>query len=222
MSDIDGFEALLARRHSCRAFRPDAVPDADIERIVAAAGRVPSWCNAQPWHVAVTRKPETDRLRGDLYALAAQGGHAPDIPFPDAYTGIYKQRRSVCGWALYKAVGVEKGDRDGSGRQMMENFRLFGAPHLALVTTPADLGAYDVLDCGAFVTAFTLAAEAMGVASIPQAALASHSGFLRDWFGLAGDRQMVCGISFGYRDAAHPANRFRTERAPLDEILDWR
>lgn len=222
MSEIDTLEALLHRRHSCRGFRPDPVPDATIARIVTAAGRVPSWCNAQPWHLHVTRAEETDRLRDALYDHAQAGTHHPDIPFPAAYTGTYKDRRSVCGWALYAAVGVEKGDRAASTQQMMENFRLFGAPHLALVTTEADLGPYGVLDCGAYVTAFTLAAEALGVASIPQAALASHAPFLRDWFGLPETRHVVCGISFGLADRDHPANQFRTERAPLDEILTLR
>ncbi len=220
--EIDTLEALLRRRHSCRAFRPDAIPDATIEHIVATAGRVPSWCNAQPWAVHVTRPPETDRLRDALSTEAQNAAARPDIPFPEQYTGRYKQRRSDCGWALYAAVGVEKGDREGSAQQMMQNFRLFGAPHFALITTEADLGAYGVLDCGAFVTAFTLAAEALGVASIPQAAVAAYAPFLRRWFDLPDARQVVCGISFGHADASHPANSFRTTRAPLGETLTWR
>lgn len=221
MTDIDTLDALLRRRHSCRAFRPDPLPDATIARIVETAGRVPSWCNAQPWEVDVTRPPETARLRDALFAHAGTAPAQPDIPFPVRYAGVYKQRRSACGWALYDAVGVKKGDRAASAHQMRENFRLFGAPHFALVTTETDLGAYGVLDCGAFVTAFTLAAEALGVASIPQAAVAAHAPFLRDWFALPDSRQVVCGISFGRADRDHPANAFRTSRAPLGEILRW-
>jgi nitroreductase len=29
-------------------------------------------------------------------------------------------------------------------------------------------------------------------------------------------------ISFGYEDEAHPANGFRTGRAPLEEVVEWR
>ena len=53
-SEIEGLEHLLAARYSCRAFRPDPVPAEMIARIVTAAGRAPSWCNAQPWQVVVT------------------------------------------------------------------------------------------------------------------------------------------------------------------------
>ncbi len=222
MTDFDALDRLLSARHSCRAFRPDPVPDATIERIIATAGKVPSWCNAQPWQLVVTRPAETDRLRSALHAHAQTAPQAPDIPFPTAYTGPYKARRSACGWALYDAVGVTRGDRAASARQMLENFRFFGAPHHALVTTEADLGAYGVLDCGAFVTAFTLAAEALGIATIPKAAVAGFSPFLRDWFDLPQARRIVCGISFGYEDRGHPANAFRTTRAPLAETLAWK
>ncbi len=222
MTDIETLDALLRRRHSCRAFLPDPVPEAKLTQILETAQLVPSWCNAQPWQVTLTMPQETDGLRDALFKHASKAAHHSDIPFPAAYTGAYKERRSTCGWALYDAVGVQKGDRNGSAKQMMENFRLFAAPHLALITTEADLGPYGVLDCGAYVTAFTLAAEALGVASIPQAALAGYSPFLRDWFDLPENRQIVCGISFGYRDETHPANQFRTERAGLEDVVTYK
>jgi len=221
MKDIETLDALLRRRHSCRAFLPDAIDDETINRIVETAQRVPSWCNAQPWQVAVTRPNETDRLRDALMREATTAPATPDIPFPKQYTGPFKTRRSDCGWALYDAVGVKKGDRAASNAQSMENFRLFGAPHFALITTEADLGPYGVLDCGAFVTAFTLAAQALNVASIPQAAVAAYSPFLRNWFKLPDTRQVVCGISFGKANETHTANSFRTTRAPFNEVLTW-
>lgn len=217
----EDLDALMAARHSCRAFRPDPVPRAVIEKIIATARRVPSWCNAQPWQVTITSGEETDRFRAAMMTRAREGGHDPDLPFPDGYSGVYRDRRRECGWALYDAVGVEKGDREGSARQMMRNFDLFGAPHVAIVTSPAELGAYGALDCGGFVTGFTLAAKALGVDSIPQAALAGFAPFLRDWFDLPPDRLVLCAISFGYGDAADPANQFRTSRAPVDEIVEW-
>ena len=77
------------------------------------------------------------------------------------------------------------------------------------------------MDCGGFVTAFSLAAQALGVACIPQAAVAAHGAFLHRYFGISEDRLILCAISFGYADMDHPANAFRTERAALDEVIDW-
>jgi len=218
---FETLEAVLRARWSCRAFRDTALPDDLIERIVAAAQRVPSWNNTQPWQLIVTRKPETDRLREALYTRAPVSAPQPDIPFPTAYQGIYKDRRSTCGWQLYGALGIERGDRAASARQMRENFRFFGAPHVALVTSPRALGAYGALDCGAFVTGFMLAAEALGVGSIAQAALATQAPFLRERYGIAADRDVVCGIAFGYADPEHPANSYRTERAEPEEVVEW-
>lgn len=222
MSEIETLESLLKSRYSCRAFLDRAVPRADIERIVRVAGRVPSWSNVQPWHVTITDPAETERLRAALAAHMKANAPVPDIPFPKTYTGAHQSRRRTCGFQLYEAVGIEKGDRAASGAQMMENFNFFGAPHVAIITSGAELGAYGALDCGAFITAFTLAAQALGIASIPQAAIASFAPLLRSHFGLGEDRLILCAISLGYEDPAHPANAFRTERAALDEIFDWK
>lgn len=219
---LDDLDALMMQRHSCRAFRPDPVPRDVIEGIVATARRVPSWCNAQPWQLVVTSGTETEALRAALREQAMTGAHDPDLPFPTSYPGVYRERRRSCGWQLYEAVGVEKGDRAGSARQNMRNFDLFGAPHCALVSSPAELGPYGALDCGGFVTAFTLAAQAAGVATIPQAAVASFAPFLHRYFDIPEDRLILCAISFGYGDPEDPANGFRTPRAAVEEIVAWR
>ncbi|GHF57373.1 nitroreductase [Seohaeicola zhoushanensis] len=218
----EDLDTVMAARFSCRGFRPDQVPRDRIEAIVATARRAPSWCNAQPWQLAITAGAETDRFRAALRAEAAEAPHTPDIPFPTGYSGVYQDRRRTCGWALYDAVGVQKGDRAASTAQAMKNFDLFGAPHCAIVSSPAELGPYGALDCGGFVTAFCLAAQAQGVATIPQAAVASFAPFLHRHFGIPDDRLVLCAISFGYADPDHPANGFRTERATVADIVDWR
>ncbi|WP_282119046.1 nitroreductase [Ruegeria atlantica] len=218
LSDLD---RLLAERHSCRAFRPEPVPKDQIKQILTSASRAPSWCNAQPWNIVITSGAETDAFRKALQNEVTTGAPEPDLPFPTAYTGIYQERRRECGWALYEAVGVQRGDRAGSAKQMMENFTLFGAPHCAIISSPKELGAYGAMDSGGFVMAFTLAAQALGVATIPQAAVASYGKFLHRYFDIPDDRLILCAISFGYSDADHPANGFRTDRADLDEIARW-
>lgn len=35
------------------------------------------------------------------------------------------------------------------------------------------------------------------------------------------DRNIVCGIAFGYEDVQHPINAFRTSRAPIQEEVEW-
>ena len=215
------FEHLLKERYSCRAFLPQQVETAAITRMLEIAQRTPSWCNSQPWQVVITRGAATDRFRDALFEYASGRKPGPDFAFPREYRGVYLERRRECGFQLYESVGIARGDREASARQTMENYRLFGAPHAMIVTTDEALGVYGVLDCGAWVNNFMLAAAAAGVACIAQAALATHPKPLRDFFGIAEDRRIVCGMSCGYEDAAHPVNRFRTSRAETRDVLTW-
>lgn len=222
MTHMDTLNLLLDQRFSCRAFTSKPVPKGTVEAIVTSAQKVPSWCNAQPWQLVVTSGAETDRFRDALYATASTTPPAPDLDWPTGYPGVYGDRRRACGFQLYDAVGVTKGDRAAGNAQMMENFRLFGAPHVAIVTSPTDLGAYGAMDTGGFVTAFCLAAQAHGVATIAQAAIAAQASFVRAHFDLPDDRLVLCAVSFGYADPNHPANRFRTDRASATDVMDWR
>jgi len=215
------FEHLLQERYSCRAFLSRQVDSATITRILEIAQRTPSWCNSQPWQAVITRGAGTERFREALFEYAAGRKPEPDFAFPREYRGVYLARRRACGFQLYESVGIARGDREASARQTMENFRLFGAPHAMIVTTDEALGVYGVLDCGAWVNNFMLAARSLGVASIAQAALGAHPEFVRAHFGLPADRLVVCGMSFGFEDVVNPVNRFRTGRAAVDEVITW-
>ena len=92
---------------------------------------------------------------------------------------------------------------------------------MALLTTEEALGFYGGVDCGLFINSFMLAARSLGVDCIAQAALASYPDFIRTYFGLPENRKLVCGISFGYADAAHPINNYRTERVAVEDMLRW-
>jgi nitroreductase len=219
-SAFETLEALMASRFSCRGFLPRPVPREDIERILSLAQRTASWCNAQPWQLVITSGEATARFRQRLLEGAGEPGE-PDFAWPREYRDVYLQRRRECGFALYQSVGVARGDREGGARQHLENYRLFGAPHVAIVTSPESLGVYGAIDCGAYVSNFMLAARSLGIACIAQAALAWRPNLVREHLGLPPDRLVVCGISFGYEDPDHPANRFRTVRAGLEEAVTW-
>ncbi|MFT4082217.1 MAG: nitroreductase [Nocardioides sp.] len=215
-------DRLLAERQSCRGFLPDPLERAEIAELVAAASHAPSWCNTQPWELIITDGEETERFRKALRAHAETSfADAPDMPFPPAYEGVYRDRRRECGWQLYQSLGIDKGDRVASGLQMLENFSLFGAPHVAVVTTDRRLGTYGALDCGLFVQSFLLAAQSRGIGTIAQAAIASQAPFVREHFDIPEDRLVLLGISFGRPDPDHPANGFRTRRAGVEEIVTW-
>ncbi|WP_294606730.1 nitroreductase [Roseovarius sp.] len=212
----------LDARYSCRAFRPDPVPDATIQQIVMAAGRAPSWCNAQPWKVTVTHGPETARFRDAMLAAVQDDTPAPDLTWPTSYPGAHGTRRLECGLQLYEAVGIARHDRAARAEQSLLNYHFFGAPHVAIIQSEAALGPYGAMDTGGFITAFTLAATALGLGSIAQASVAAYAPMIRAHFDLPDSRLILCAISFGWPDPDHAANSFRTSRADLSEIYDPR
>jgi nitroreductase len=188
---IGVLEELLSERFSCRAFQPQNVARPTIERILNAAQKTASWCNSQPWRLEITSGAATGKFRDVMYSAASN------------------------------AVGIPRGDKEGYAKQALQNFNFFGAPHVAIVHTDEALGVYGAIDCGGYVTSFMLAAQALGVATVPQAALAFHSEVVRKHFGLSDDRRVVCGISFGYPDRDHRANSYRTTRAGIADTVTF-
>jgi nitroreductase len=219
---IGVLEELLHERYSVRAFRPDPVPRETIEHVLTVAQRTASWCNSQPWQVLIASGEARERFRKAIYAAAASGaddGH--DFPPPREYLGVYLERRRESGFQLYNTLGIARGDKAAYAGQALENYNFFGAPHVAIIHTDEALGVYGAIDCGAYVGNFMLAAQALGLGTIPQAALARHSGLIRRHFSLADDRRVVCGISFGFADHAHKVNSYRTSRASVADTVTF-
>src|SRR5438477_11340063 len=219
---IEVLEQLLAERYSCRAFKPDPVPRATIERMLKVAQRTASWCNSQPWQVVIASGEAKEKFRKAIYAEAASGAKDDhDFTPPREYLGVYLERRRESGFQLYNTLGIIRGDRMAYAKQALENYNFFGAPHVAIIHTDEPLGIYGAVDCGAYVSNFMLAAQALGLGTIPKAALARHSKLIRRHFNLPDDRRVVCGISFGFADHAHLVNSYRTSRATVADTVTF-
>jgi nitroreductase len=219
---IGVLEELLRERYSCRAFQPDPVPHATIARILTAAQRTASWCNSQPWQIVIASGAAKERFRREIYTAASSGAPQDgDFAFPREYLGVYLERRRESGFQLYNTLGIARGDKAAYAQQALENYNFFGAPHVAIIHTDEALGIYGAIDCGAYVGNFLLAAQALGIGTIPQAALARHSGLIRRHFKLADHRRVVCGISFGFPDSDHRINSYRTSRAGIADTATF-
>lgn len=221
-TEVEVLTALAGRRHSCRAFRHEPLARARIEQMLRIAQAAPSDCNSQSWMTHILSGQALERLRAALIEAALAGVPIePDVPPVAGYEGVLQDRRRACGWALYEAVGVTRGDREGSHRQSLENFSLFGAPHLALITVPKAMGARGIFDAGIYAGFLLLAAEALGIAAVPQASITHYAQVLRRHADIPRSHHIICGVAFGTEDAAHPANAFRTTRADLSECVVW-
>jgi nitroreductase len=72
--DLTAFYDVLDRQRACRVFRPDAVPDDVIARILAAAVRAPSAENSQPWRFVVVTDPDQRAKIARVAAKVWEGG----------------------------------------------------------------------------------------------------------------------------------------------------
>lgn len=70
-----GVAEAIARRVSCRAYRPEPVPHAHVLQLLEAARLAPSACNKQPWRFAVVRDP-------GLRRRIVEEGFLPGIRMP--------------------------------------------------------------------------------------------------------------------------------------------
>lgn len=214
-----GFEQVLNDRYSCRAYRPELVDDETLDRLFTMAQRTPSWCNTQPWQVHLVSGAAVERFGLSLTEHVLESEQTSDFEMPSDYLGVYGERRRSSGFGLYETLGIERSDKLARGAQALLNYTFFGAPHVAVITTDRAQGVYGAVDCGGYVSTFTLAAQALGLGSVPQAAIAMYSDHVREFLELPADRLIVCAISFGHPDQEHRVNTFRTERASRDEVV---
>ena len=215
----DNLRLLLNSRYSCRAYKKQEVSEKDIREIISTASRVPTWCNAQPWEVLVTRGEATEKLSQLLIESTKTQQINPDFNWPTQYVGQYAQRRRQCGYQLYESIGIQKEDKKRRKEQMMLNYKFFGAPHVAIITSESDLGPYGSMDCGGFIAAFTIVAQAKGIATIAQASITGYAQTIRNYFQIPKNRLIQTAISFGYSDDLHPINHFRTEREKSENVV---
>ena len=214
--NLAGLEALWRERRSMRAFRAEPVPRATLTELCAAAQHAPSWCNVQPWRVAITEPPKTAQLAAAMQAAARSGFPRAEVPFPLEYPDPYKQHRIACGAELYRNMGVARDDKAGRYDAWLRNYAFFDAPHVAVVACDRRLGPYAYIDVGLWLGFVVTAATALGLETCPMASVAAYPDVLRAERPIGEHDVILFGLAIGHADAEAPANRTRTTRQPVE------
>ncbi len=213
----------IRERHSVRAYLDTPVSTDTIRDILAIASRAPSGVNTQPWNVAVVTGEHKQRL-GDALIAAREAGQAenPDYPYyPDEWREPWTTRRKVCGLALYKALGIGRGDADARKAAWYRNYRFFDAPVGLIFHMDRRLQTGSFLDMGMFMENVMLAALEYGLGTCPQASLAEYPDIVREILDLPAGQMIVCGMALGHPDPDAPVNRYRLDRVSVDEFTRW-
>lgn len=211
-------EAAILSRRSVRAFRPDPVDRALVERLLALASRAPSGTNMQPWRAYVVTGAARDRLCAALKAAHddPDAGHEAEYRYyPDPFPEPYQARRRKVGLDLYGLLGIPKGDRARMHAQHGRNLAFFGAPVGLVLTIDRRLAIGSWVDYGGFLQTFMIAARAHGLDTCPQAAFAPFHRVIRSHLPIPPEEVVVCGMALGRADETAPENRLATEREPV-------
>lgn len=230
--------ALVRTRRSARDFRPDPIPEPVLRAVLADASWAPSWSNTQPYRVAVASGALRDELAAKLCGLfdrgmAARNGGlwarlkfvagrhgAPDGDFSTqfSYPADLQPRRRETGRGLYALLGIAAQDTAARDRQMRRNFEFFGAPTVLFLFAHRGLREFAVLDAGIYLQTLMLSAQAHGLATCAQGALATWASPVKAAFDVPTPYRLVCGVSIGYA-SSHPVNTFNPGRADPAGLL---
>lgn len=211
---IAALEEAWRERRSMRAYRPEPIAREVLDQLFSAVQHAPSWCNVQPWRVAITMPPVTAELATTLQAAARGGLPHPEIAFPLEYPSPYREHRIACGAALYTAMGVARDDKAGRYDAWLRNYALFDAPHLAVVSCDRRLGPYAYVDVGVWLGFVMTAAAALGIDTCAMASIAAYPEPLRARLPIAETDVILFGLVLGHADDSAPANACRTTREP--------
>ena len=206
-----------------RGYLPDPVPEELIREVFDIARLAPSNSNTQPWHVAIISGDARTKLEAAICELA-DNQVAPNRDFAaakGALQGVYKQRRSDCGWSYYGTMGVTREDAEGRTALARKNFEFFGAPHVAFFSMPKVMDRGNAVDMGIFLQTVMLVMQEKGIGCIPQGALANYPDPVRDIANIPEENGILFGLSFGYEDTEAHINTVRMPRQVLDDIAEF-
>lgn len=112
-SDAPRFQEVLEGRRSVRRFRPDMVPAAVLERVLAAAIRAPSAHNRQPWRFCTVRELATKERLADAMGRRLRAERERDGDAPQAIaTDVQRSRERIVGAPVVVAVCMTLEDMD--------------------------------------------------------------------------------------------------------------
>ena len=209
---IDLYEAMRTLR-AVRRLRADPVPDAVLERVLAAATWAPSGGNAQPWRVVLVRDATAKRGLGQLYAGAwarfARGYEARIAALPAAEQP--RTRRMVAA-----------GDHLAAHLHEAPVLAVFCFDPRHMAITDASLDRVSVVGGASVYPAvqnFLLACRAEGLGCVLTTLLCAHEPAVRSLLGIPAPWGTAATVPVGYplRSGHGPLRRRAVSEMFVDE-----
>jgi nitroreductase len=216
------FDDVILGRRSIRGYRPEPVPRALIEEVLALAMRAPSSMNTQPWNFTVVTGAPLDRIRaGNTERNLAGVPHSREFRIHGEYAGEHRERQIGIAKQLFAAMGIERHDKDARQDWVLRGFRQFDAPVSIVITYDRSIHGGDIapFDCGAVANALVNAAWSRGLGCVINSQGIMQSPVVREHAGIAEDQVIMICVALGYPDEAFPANAVVSQRKAVDEAV---
>lgn len=204
-------------RQSIRAFTDQEVSDELIQRLLEKSARAASGGNLQPWKIFVINNETMINFLKFQEDWTDPETPAYDI-YPENLSEPYKTSRYEVGAEMYSILDIDRDDKEGRFKQMLENFKFFGAPSAFFCFVDRQMGRPQWSDLGMFLQNFMLLAKEVGLDTCPQEAWAIKQESVTAFVKAPDELMLFCGMAIGYRDDEAKINRLRTERRPFE---DW-
>ncbi|MES2631617.1 MAG: nitroreductase [Pseudomonadota bacterium] len=214
------FDDVILGRRSIRGYKPDPVPRALIEEIIALAMRAPSSMNTQPWNFYIVTGQALARIRaGNTERMLAGVPQSREFRTGEAFAGTHRERQIGVAKQLFSAMGIARDDAQMRQDWVMRGFRQFDAPVCVIVTYDRELAGSDdtAFDCGAVSTALVNAAWSRGLGCVINSQGIMQSPVVREHAGIAADQVIMKSIALGWPDETFPANAVVSERKSVSE-----
>ncbi len=218
------FDDVITGRRSIRGYKPEPVPKALIEEILALAMRSPSSMNTQPWNFYVLTGEPLDRIReGNTERNMAGVPHSREFRTGEAFEGQHRDRQVGVAKQLFAAMGIAREDKDARLDWVLRGFRQFDAPVCVIVTYDKQLASSDdtSFDCGAVTTALVNAAWSRGLGAVINSQGIMQSPVVREHAGIAEDQVIMKAVAIGWPDESFPANAVVSERKSVEEATTF-
>lgn len=220
---MDVTEAMTSRR-SVRAFTDEPVDRAVIERVLETAQWSASGGNLQPWRAYVLGEGAMAGLRTKVRDRLAGGSTPSPVEYniyPPKLWSPYRERRFGNGEQLYAALEIPREDKPARLEQFARNWDFFGAPVGLMLYVDRGMGRPQWADLGIWLQSVMLLLREAGLDSCPQEAWSAQHDLVAEVVEPPEELMLFCGLAIGHADESAPVNRWRSDRAPLEESVTW-
>jgi nitroreductase len=181
-----------------------------IEECFSIAQHAPSSTNIQPWRVTLTSGAPLKRLSAALVEAFEKKEELKIDEIPESYN----RYRSDLGHHIYGPNGynIARGDTESMTKTLVDNFKFYNAPIVAVVSIDKELNKGDILSVGIYLQTLLLLLTEKGLGTQVSAAPTGYPDIIRRELGISGNMDILCTVGIGFENKSQHINSLKMPR----------